>query len=184
VAIIYGLNSIPASPSDPLRNIDNVSFHNVNLSGSWGAEIFYTSNLDLSGLSVTAANGNAINLFGNTLVPPPALPGDYNGDGIVNAADYTIWRATLGSMTDLRANGDNTGGSAGVIDQADYDFWQSHFGNTSAGAGAASARSVPEPSSIILTAVALLCFGASRGARPIACPAVFFVPSLCRRRSR
>src|SRR5262249_11429767 len=27
VAIIYGLNSIPASPTDPLRNIDNVSFH-------------------------------------------------------------------------------------------------------------------------------------------------------------
>jgi hypothetical protein len=58
------------------------------------------------------------------------LPGDYNGDGTVDAADYTVWRDTLGSTTDLRANGDNTGGSAGVIDQADYDVWKNHFGQT------------------------------------------------------
>ena len=35
--------------------------------------------------------------------------GDYNQNHIVDAADYTIWRDTLGSTTDLRANGDNTG---------------------------------------------------------------------------
>ena len=57
--------------------------------------------------------------------------GDYNGNGIVDAADYTIWRDTLGSTTDLCANGDNTGASAGVIDQADYTFWKSKFGATS-----------------------------------------------------
>ena len=37
------------------------------------------------------------------------VPGDYNANGTVDAADYTIWRDTLGSTTDLRANGDNTG---------------------------------------------------------------------------
>jgi hypothetical protein len=61
----------------------------------------------------------------------PPLVGDYNGDGTVNAADYTIWRDTLGSTTDLRANGDN---SNNVIDAADYGVWRVNFGDTS-GAG-------------------------------------------------
>ena len=37
------------------------------------------------------------------------LVGDYNLDGMVDAADYIVWRNTLGSTTELRANGDNTG---------------------------------------------------------------------------
>ena len=120
VAIIYGLNSIPASPTDPLRNIDSVSFHNVTLSGSYGADIYYTSNLNLSGLAITAANGNAINLFGDTLV----LPGDYNSDGTVNGQDYDTWRANFGSQTSLAADGNGNG----VVDGADYVMWRDHLG--------------------------------------------------------
>jgi len=82
------------------------------------------------------------------------VDGDYNGDGIVNAADYTVWRNTLGSTTDLRANGDNTGASAGKIDEADYAFWKSHFGNTSgSGSSSVGAASVPEPSALLLLAL-------------------------------
>jgi autotransporter-associated beta strand protein len=66
VAIIYGLDSTPADPSDPPRNIDNISFSHVNLSGSYGADIYYASNLDTSGLSVSATGGNAFNFFGNS----------------------------------------------------------------------------------------------------------------------
>jgi hypothetical protein len=77
--------------------------------------------------------------------------GDYNQDGIVNAADYTVWRDTLGSSTDLRANGDNTGASAGVIDQADYTVWTQNFGHLP-GTG----RPVPEPTAIVLFAIGLL----------------------------
>ena len=58
------------------------------------------------------------------------LTGDYNGDGVIDAADYIVWRHTLGSTTDMIANGDNTGSSAGVINQADYDIWKYHFGQT------------------------------------------------------
>ncbi len=36
------------------------------------------------------------------LVGAPRVGGDYNGDGIVDAADYIVWRNTLGSTTDLR----------------------------------------------------------------------------------
>jgi uncharacterized protein YkwD len=84
----------------------------------------------------------------------PVLAGDYNGNGIVDAADYTAWRDTLGSTTDLRANGDNTGTSVGKIDQADYAIWKSNFG-AHFGNGAA-ATTVPEPASAVLMAIGLL----------------------------
>ena len=48
--------------------------------------------------------------------PAPALPGDYNNDGTVDAADYVVWRDTLGSTTDLRADGNPNL----VIDANDY----------------------------------------------------------------
>jgi hypothetical protein len=89
----------------------------------------------------------------------PQLPGDYNGNGVVDAADYTIWRDTLGSTTDLRSNGDNTGGSAGIINQADYNFWKANFG-THSGSGASGGLAVPDPSTaaslVIGCAVALM----------------------------
>jgi hypothetical protein len=57
--------------------------------------------------------------------------GDYNGNKVVDAADYTVWRDTLGSTTDFRANGSNEGASLDLIDQADYDVWKEAFGDSS-----------------------------------------------------
>jgi hypothetical protein len=94
------------------------------------------------------------------------IPGDYNGDNVVDAADYTIWRDTLGSTTDLRANGDNGGASAGVIDSADYDLWKSNFG-VALGAGSGSQAVVPEPTSLTLMigCASLLLTARRRGGR-------------------
>jgi autotransporter-associated beta strand protein len=153
VAIIYGLNSIPASPTDPLRNIDGISFDNVSLSGRYGADIYYASNLDLSGLTVTATNGNAINLFGNTFVPV-VLTGDYNLDGVVDAADYTVWRNGLGT----------------IYTQDDYDVWKAHFGQTSSGSGAKANAAVPEPSSGLLVLIGVLAMFAHRRAAARSAP--------------
>jgi hypothetical protein len=88
------------------------------------------------------------------------LIGDYNGNGIVDAADYTIWRDTLGSTIDLRANGDNTGASAGVIDHADYVIWKSNFGSHSgSGSSAGSNAAVPEPATLqmLMAGILTLC---------------------------
>ncbi|MGD9634141.1 MAG: hypothetical protein AB7G28_12315 [Pirellulales bacterium] len=95
------------------------------------------------------------------------LTGDYNFDGIVNAADYSIWRDTLGSTTDLRANGNNTGASAGVIDAADFDAWKTNFGKkaTGLGAGALDVAAVPEPTLGALLAVASACLAGFRSSR-------------------
>lgn len=82
------------------------------------------------------------NLVAN--LTPDAVPGDYNADRAVDAADYTIWRDTLGTTTDLRANGDDSGASNNLVDEADYDVWKQHFGNVG-GAGASGIRALPIP---------------------------------------
>jgi hypothetical protein len=67
------------------------------------------------------------------------LPGDYNGNGTVDAADYTVWQDTVGSTTDFRADGSgpSVGVPDGVVDSLDYEFWKANFGNT-LGSGSAS----------------------------------------------
>ncbi|MEX2170744.1 MAG: PEP-CTERM sorting domain-containing protein [Pirellulales bacterium] len=60
------------------------------------------------------------------------LLGDYSSNQAIDAADYTIWRDTLGSDTDFHANGNNEGASEDFIDMADYDTWKAGFGKTAA----------------------------------------------------
>ncbi len=63
------------------------------------------------------------------------LPGDYNRDGRVDAADYTMWRNSLGTN---RAAADGDGN--GIVNNADYAYWKSHFGNRSRVSALAPAR--------------------------------------------
>jgi hypothetical protein len=79
------------------------------------------------------------------------LAGDYNHNGVVDAADYVVWRETDGT-------------------QAGYDTWRAHFGAVSAGIGAGSGAAadhsaVPEPSAalLIVVGVGLLCRFTRRG---------------------
>jgi autotransporter-associated beta strand protein len=55
------------------------------------------------------------------------LPGDFNHDGMVNAADYVVWRKSDGP-------------------EDDYDAWKANFGESS-GSGSLSDSTVPEPAS-------------------------------------
>ena len=78
-----------------------------------------------------------------------AAPGDFNNNGTVDAADYTIWRDTQGSTTDLRADGNGDR----QVNEFDYAIWKSLFGtayNDGPGVGA----TVPEPTSALYLAVA------------------------------
>jgi uncharacterized protein YjbI with pentapeptide repeats len=66
------------------------------------------------------------------------LPGDYNFSGVVDAADYTVFRDTLGSTIDLRADGSGNGS----VGPEDYGVWKMHFGETlPPGAGSGSLAS-------------------------------------------
>jgi hypothetical protein len=88
----------------------------------------------------------------------PSYPGDYNSDGAVNAADYTVWRNTLGSTTDFRADGTGPGGLPDqVVDELDYAYWKQHYGENSSGATASGqSESIPEPTTLLLTGIALV----------------------------
>ncbi|MCO6048164.1 LamG domain-containing protein [Aeoliella sp. ICT_H6.2] len=75
-------------------------------------------------------------------------PGDYNGDGVVNLADYTVWRNNLGAA-DESAFAPNTGNGNGV-DATDYQAWKDNFGSVYVMNLANGASQVPEPSTLCL----------------------------------
>jgi hypothetical protein len=59
---------------------------------------------------------------------PPAVFGDYNRNGIVDAADYVIWRKTLGMVVAPFSGADGDGD--GTVEQDDLAVWKAHFGET------------------------------------------------------
>ena len=74
---------------------------------------------------------------------PMGVPGDYNGNNVVDTADYILWR-----------NGgplQNEVDTPGVVNAADYTAWRARFGNTS---GSGSGSAVPEPSAALLALLA------------------------------
>lgn len=76
------------------------------------------------------------------------LPGDYNGDNTVDAADYAVWRDSLGSSIYLP--NDTT---PGMVTEDDFVVWRMNFGST-AGSGSLEGEAVPEPSSLSLMGLA------------------------------
>jgi autotransporter-associated beta strand protein len=64
------------------------------------------------------------------------IEGDYNEDGAVNAADYTVWRDHLGETFNLPNEGEDVE-TMGVVDQEDYDLWKENFGEENLSLGLA-----------------------------------------------
>jgi hypothetical protein len=75
------------------------------------------------------------------------LPGDFNRSGVVDAADYTVWRNGL---------------ATGAYIPSQYGLWKSNFGRR-LGSGAASG--VPEPSPFVIVFAAMAILALARRAR-------------------
>ncbi|MEM8866464.1 MAG: dockerin type I domain-containing protein, partial [Planctomycetota bacterium] len=73
---------------------------------------------------------------------------DFNNDGVVDAADYTIWRDTLGDTVAPGAAGDATGD--GVVDTADYAIFKEQYGKSFS---PAALQATPEPTAATLSLV-------------------------------
>jgi hypothetical protein len=84
---------------------------------------------------------------------PASVPGDYNGNGTVDAADYVLWRDG-GPLQNEVAD-------PGTVSAADYDAWRARFGNPSAG-GVGSFAAVPEPAAAVALIIAGACVLATR----------------------
>ena len=129
---------------DPTQNLSVGPDGTINFNGFYG-------DYDVT------INGHTYNLSllkGTTHYSLVVAPGDYNGDHVVDAADYVIWRSTVGSATDLRADGNGDR----VIDDNDFGIWRSTYGAVYA-SGAGLSAAVPEP-----PIVATILFGAARRA--------------------
>jgi hypothetical protein len=85
-------------------------------------------------------------------IPEPNGPGDYNSDGVVDGADYVVWRQGLDT----------------TYTQEDYDVWRANFGLGSSGSGVdvAHSETVPEPCTLITCVILSALFAAPRRRRP------------------
>ncbi len=96
---------------------------------------------------------NVTRILVDLVIPEPTiLAGDYNRDGTVDAADYTVWRNTLGQNVLGQQGAAADGDASGTIRQADYDVWKSHFDEASGSGGI----TVPEPASVTIALLALV----------------------------
>jgi T5SS/PEP-CTERM-associated repeat protein len=131
----------------------------------WGGLAGTFSSLTLPALSGLAWNTSQLYTTGViSVAAAPVLLGDYNNNGTVDAADYTVWRNMLGQTVAAGSGADGTGPLGvpdGLVDRLDYDFWKSHYGNTIA-SGSSSTVTVPEPSCAIMFLLALAVLSTSR----------------------
>ncbi|WP_425397132.1 hypothetical protein [Aeoliella sp.] len=120
-------------------------------SGSW---VIATAG-SFSGTFDSVTSGYAVTEQGGSLVlsVQQGLPGDFNGDGAVTLADYTVWRNNLGAPDSVLPAGSTSDGS-GFVDAGDYATWKESF---AAMASASLANQpVPEPATAVLCLVGLL----------------------------
>lgn len=85
---------------------------------------------------------------GTVVIVAESLNGDFNNDGIVDAADYTVYRDNLGSSNAL-PNDNDLGTPVG---SAHYDLWVANFGATAPSASS----TIPEPASCVCVSTFLL----------------------------
>jgi hypothetical protein len=104
----------------------------------WGTISGQFTSLLLPQLAGLAWNTDRLYIDGTISV---ALPGDFNGDGAVDAADYVVWRKRGGTQTE-------------------FNTWRTNFGRTADG-GTTSSTSVPEPAALLLSAWAIIALVAT-----------------------
>ncbi|MEO7402529.1 MAG: dockerin type I domain-containing protein [Burkholderiales bacterium] len=152
----------------------------ISIFASNGTTLLSTVNLGAAGVAETIANlllpaagtyfarvsggDDTVQLYQLGLTPTQVLFGDYNNNGIVDAADYSVWRNSQGQNVTLGAGAD--GNFDGQVTAADFDVWRSNFGKTlSSGSGTGSLfadSNVPEPGTFCLTTLGIaLAFTAS-----------------------
>ena len=101
-----------------------------------GPAFVYSQAYDIDANGVIVGNASDSNNVSYAVKWSPVVPGDYNGNGIVDAADYIMWCKTDGTP-------------------AGYNTWRTHFGQPAgSGSGASLNSEVPEPAALVLLMIA------------------------------
>lgn len=149
-----------STPEGPWVNAVKVATHDRGTNGDY---TFYNPALhpyfDQAGGQYIYFEGSYTNTFsGNSVMTPlydynqimyrldlgripdlfPRLAGDYDRSGVVDGADYIVWRKAMVSTLNLAADGSQNG----IIDAADYTIWRMNYGASSTGG---LSYSIPEP---------------------------------------
>jgi autotransporter-associated beta strand protein len=134
------------SGTDTIRSLffDNTS----QVVGTWGAPG--------SGATNTSSLFSGTGLLNITTLAAGGVTGDYNGNGVVDMADYVLWRAG-GTLQN-----DPTPG----VQPADYDVWRANFNKPGSGSGSGlNSSAVPEPTTLVLLVLCLSGIAAGRRER-------------------
>jgi hypothetical protein len=123
-----------------------VGFAVNNGIGTWTLTDNTAGPLDIGAYDVqvfaidAAGNTSADQTLNELTITPPfeGLAGDYNENGVVDAADYALFRKYRGTSQPL-AN-DPIGG---IIDHRQYDQWRANFGQTLPPTGSGSGSAAP-----------------------------------------
>lgn len=109
----------------------------------------YYARVQSTGTAETVAQFYQLNI--TAAATAPALVGDFNGDGFVNALDYTVWTSEFGLFRTPFTGADHSGD--GEVNAADYTLWASNYGASLAG----SAFAVPEPATAGMLLIFTVC---------------------------
>jgi 3-phytase len=137
-AYVGRFNIIAGVGIDAVADTDGIDVTNFNLGGAFGGGMFVAQDSDVN-FKLVSWNAIAIALEGAVEIDtrwdprqvgadgtPASSQGDFNEDGIVNAADFVVWRNGLGSSVAPYSSADANG--SGSIDEGDYVIWKANYG--------------------------------------------------------
>ena len=157
---LTGVQNIPWATTDPVWST-GVSVASGTFSAgdtpSFGSSALFPSGSVFTSLGTVGAlgaitNSVAITTQINTNLSFGVATGDYDGNGTVDSADYTLWRDTFGQSVASLTGADGSGN--GLIDIDDYNVWKNNYG--SSGPAVSAATSIPEPCGAALAVSAFM----------------------------
>ena len=144
----FGENGFDSGPAEP-------RFFGIrdSVPGDWNIEMIGTADgpfaINVYGIDLDQSTGDRARMTGMASIGSQLAtnfrldaaatvelfpPGDYNVDGVVDSADYVVWRKGLGT----------------TYTQDHYNIWRAHFGETlGSGAGVSANAAVPEPATFL-----------------------------------
>lgn len=158
-----GVGTAGSSMSASVTNGTTTWFASLSplLNAPWFFDAFSLDSFGVIPRSTSGAVQNGVFDFaisnvdytGGTEYVAPAVPGDYNGNGLVDGADYVVWRKGGPLQNEVD--------TPGTVNAADYTEWRSRFGNTSGSGSGLGGGAVPEPTAAALAMLAGLATVAS-----------------------